>query len=108
MVQQWQLNQAAYAHASEMASRRYMTHTGASGTERRDAHQPNGLRWWIWGENVAAGQTTVDQVMTRGTTRQGTARTCSIGASGTWGSDGRWPSDGVAYWCLVFALGLRR
>ena len=62
---QWQLNQAAQRHANEMAQRRYITHTGKDGSNAGTRISRTGYRWWIWGEDVAAGQTTVYQVMSR-------------------------------------------
>jgi uncharacterized protein YkwD len=60
---QWQLNQAAQGHAYDMARRNVLSHIGSDGSSGGTRISRTGYRWWIWGENVAAGQTTASQVV---------------------------------------------
>jgi len=99
----WQLNYAAVAHSKDMASRRYMSHVGSDGSNAGTRISRTGYRWWIWGENVAAGQVTASQVvwawlhsprhkaimLDRRYRHMGLGRAVA--------------RDGTAYWCLVFA-----
>jgi uncharacterized protein YkwD len=103
VAQQWQLNQAAYAHAREMASRRYMTHTGANGSNAGSRISRAGYRWWIWGENVAAGQTTVGQVMGAWYNSAGHRAIILDRRFRHMGLGRAVAADGTPYWCLVFA-----
>ncbi len=58
------LNRAAQAHASEMAARQQMTHTGANGSNAGARITAAGYTWSTWGENVAAGQTSATKAVT--------------------------------------------
>lgn len=103
VVLQWQLNQAAQSHAAEMASRRVMSHTGADGSNGGTRISRTGYRWWIWGEDVAAGQTTANQVVTswynspshRAIILDPRYRHMGLGRAAA--------SDGTVYWCLLLA-----
>jgi len=103
VAQQWQLNQAAYKHASEMASRRYMTHTGADGSNAGTRIGRTGYNWWIWGENVAAGQVTVYQVMSAWYNSPSHRSIMLDRRYQHMGLGRAMASDGTTYWCLVFA-----
>ncbi|HEX6703247.1 MAG TPA: CAP domain-containing protein [Albitalea sp.] len=57
------LTQAAAGHSQDMAAKNYFSHTSQDGrtfTQRIDA---TGYAWMNAGENIAAGQRTVDSVM---------------------------------------------
>ena len=103
VVSNSRLNNAAYAHAADMARRRLMSHTGSDGSNAGTRISRTGYRWSIWGENVAAGQTTVDQVMGawyrslphRAIMLNPRFRQMGLGRA--------YASDGTQYWCLVFA-----
>ena len=58
------LEQAAAAHAKDMAERDELSHQGRDGSSpaQRVAHA--GYRWHIVGENVASGPTTIDEAVT--------------------------------------------
>ena len=60
---QWQLNKAAQSHAVDMARRGVLSHIGSDGSSGGTRISRTGYRWWIWGENVAAGQTSPSQVV---------------------------------------------
>ena len=99
----WQLNVAAGNHAKDMARRRYMSHVGSDGSNAGTRISRTGYRWWIWGENVAAGQITASQVvwawlnspshkaimLDRRFVHMGLGRVTA--------------SDGTVYWCLTMS-----
>ncbi|GGK30598.1 hypothetical protein GCM10008955_25480 [Deinococcus malanensis] len=58
-----QLAQAAQAHASDMAARNYFSHTSQDGRTMADRITAAGYRWSTIGENIAAGQTTPEEVV---------------------------------------------
>lgn len=53
------LEQAATAHARDMATRRSMSHTGGDGSSMSDRVARVGYNWGALGENVSAGYRTV-------------------------------------------------
>jgi secreted trypsin-like serine protease len=60
-----QLNQAALAHSEDMALNDFFSHTGSDGSSVTDRMEAAGyVNWLTAGENIAAGQTTPEEVMT--------------------------------------------
>jgi len=57
------LTQAALVHSDDMASGNFFSHTGSDGSSAGDRATAAGYVWSTWGENIAAGQTTVREVM---------------------------------------------
>jgi uncharacterized protein YkwD len=57
------LDRAAAAHAQEMARHSFMAHEGRDGSEPAERITRAGYRWRSIGENVAAGQTSADEVV---------------------------------------------
>ena len=55
---QSQISAAADAHARDMATRNYFSHTGAGGSDPGQRMTAAGYRWSAWAENIAAGQAT--------------------------------------------------
>lgn len=55
---------AAYLHSKDQAKRCTMTHTGSNGSHISDRVKDQGYDYATVAENVAAGQTSVDSVMT--------------------------------------------
>jgi uncharacterized protein YkwD len=55
---------AALVHSEDQATNCEMTHDGTDGSEPWDRVEAQGYDWTVAAENVAAGQTTVSQVMT--------------------------------------------
>jgi len=55
--------QAAAGHSLEMASAQYFSHTDLGGHDAGYRLSAAGYLWSAWAENIAAGQTTVKQVM---------------------------------------------
>ena len=58
------LQQAAQAHAQDMLARGYFAHKSPSGTSVRERSREAGYTWRTIGENIAEGQTSVNEVMT--------------------------------------------
>ncbi|MET0210499.1 MAG: CAP domain-containing protein [Burkholderiaceae bacterium] len=57
------LTQAADGHAKDMAAKNYFDHTSQDGRSMADRINATGYAWSSIGENIAAGQTTVESVM---------------------------------------------
>jgi uncharacterized protein YkwD len=55
---------AAAEHSADMAANNYFSHTSLDGRTFSQRITDAGYSWSYAGENIAAGQTTVDQVMT--------------------------------------------
>ncbi|MBX9398236.1 CAP domain-containing protein [Streptomyces sp. TRM72054] len=58
-----QLTKAAQDHSADMASRRTMSHTGSDGSNPGDRITKAGYAWRTYGENVAYGYSSPEQVM---------------------------------------------
>lgn len=57
------LHRAALAHARDMASRSILSHAGGDGSTAGERATRAGYRWRVVGENIAAGQSTPEQVV---------------------------------------------
>ena len=57
------LTQASLMHSDDMVARNFFSHTGSSGSNAGQRATAAGYPWRTWGENIAAGQTSVNQVM---------------------------------------------
>ncbi|MFL4902132.1 CAP domain-containing protein [Streptomyces sp. MMS24-I2-30] len=57
------LTKAAQAHSDDMAAHKNMSHTGSDGTSPGDRITKAGYTWSAYGENVAYGFSTPEQVM---------------------------------------------
>lgn len=55
---------AAKGHSADMAQKNYFSHTSQDGRTAGQRITTAGYNWSAYGENIAAGQTTVEQVMT--------------------------------------------
>jgi uncharacterized protein YkwD len=58
------LQQAAQAHAQDMLARGFFAHKSPSGTTVRERSRKAGYEWRAIGENIAEGQTSVEEVVT--------------------------------------------
>lgn len=58
-----QLQNAATAHSTDMATNNFFSHTGSDGSTLRQRVPAAGYNYYKAGENIAAGQTSVAQVM---------------------------------------------
>ena len=57
------LTQAAIGHSQDMAAHNYFSHTSLDGRLVSDRVNASGYAWTMLGENIAAGQPTVDSVV---------------------------------------------
>jgi uncharacterized protein YkwD len=57
------LTQAAVAHSDDMVSHNFFDHTGSDGSTPGDRETRAGYTWRGWGENIAAGQSSVAEVV---------------------------------------------
>jgi uncharacterized protein YkwD len=57
------LDKAAQGHAEDMLARGYFAHKSPSGNTVRERARAAGYGWHLIGENIAFGQTSVDEVM---------------------------------------------
>lgn len=57
------LTQASLVHSDDMVARNFFSHTGSDGSSAGQRATAAGYVWRTWGENIAAGQTSVNQVM---------------------------------------------
>jgi uncharacterized protein YkwD len=57
------LGKAAQAHATDMATSNYFSHTGLNGSSPGDRISAAGYHWRAWSENIAAGQATTTAVV---------------------------------------------
>ena len=62
----WQDNitQAALRHSDDMQSGNFFSHTGSDGSSAGQRMTAAGYSWRAWGENIAAGQSSVSSVVT--------------------------------------------
>jgi uncharacterized protein YkwD len=57
------LTQAALVHSDDMVAHNFFSHTGSDGRSAGDRATAAGYVWRTWGENIAAGQPTVNTVV---------------------------------------------
>ncbi len=57
------LTTASFDHSKDMADRNYFDHTSADGRVLSDRVNATGYRWWLLGENIAAGYPSVAAVV---------------------------------------------
>ena len=96
---------AALDHSTDMAQRLLMTHTGWDGSTAGQRLTANGYGWSTWGENVAAGQTSVSAVMQAWMNSSGHRANILSSAFNEIGAAAVRGSNGVLYWTLDFATG---
>jgi len=58
------LEDVAYEHSRDMGDHNFFSHTGSDGLQSADRIRNAGYDWSNVGENIAAGQQTIDAVMT--------------------------------------------
>ena len=99
------LEDVAYGHSRDMGDYNFFSHTGSDGLQSADRVTNAGYDWSTVGENIAAGQQTVDTVMTAWLDSPGHCENImhssftEIGAA-SYTVDG---SDFPIYWTQVFA-----
>jgi uncharacterized protein YkwD len=57
------LTQAADAHSRDMVANNFFSHTGANGSNAGERISAAGYNWNSYGENIAAGQSSINQVV---------------------------------------------
>jgi uncharacterized protein YkwD len=57
------LKTAALDHSADMAGNNFFSHTGSDGSSAGTRMTRAGYRWQAWGENIAAGASSVSRVM---------------------------------------------
>lgn len=57
------LSKSSLVHSQDMADNNFFDHTGSNGLNAGDRVTNAGYTWRAVGENIAAGQTSIDQVM---------------------------------------------
>ena len=57
------LTQASLVHSDDMVALNFFSHTGSSGSNAGQRAAAAGYAWSTWGENIAAGQPSVESVM---------------------------------------------
>ena len=102
-----ELRNAAQVHSSDMADNNFFSHTGSDGLSVSDRVTASGYSWSSVGENIAAGQVTITQVMTGWLGSPGHCRNIMSSRSTEFGSAlvTTADSDYSTYWTQVFASG---
>ncbi|MGH3715285.1 MAG: CAP domain-containing protein, partial [Micromonosporaceae bacterium] len=104
LASEGRLHQAALAHARDMARRNFFDHTNPDGEDAGDRIDRTGYAWRGWGENIAAGQQSAEDVMRSWMNSQGhrdnilNCGYAEIGVAMVTDDDGRSP-----LWVQVFA-----
>ena len=96
------LTQAAQKHAAWMASRQRMSHRGDGRTSPGDRIRESGYDWATYGENVAYGQRTPDDVMRVWLASPGHRRNIKSAAYREIGIGYATANSGAIYWCVTF------
>ena len=99
------LTSAAQGHSDHMARERIMTHIGAGWTDGGMRISNAGYRWRTWGENVAAGQATPDEVMAAWMRSPGHRANILRNGVVHIGVAATKASNGMVYWTMVLAAG---
>ena len=95
------LTAAATVHAADMAEHRKMTHEGSDGSDAAKRIERQGYGYQAVAENIAAGQTTVPQVM-KDWMNSPKHRENILGDFGEMGAAAVKGKDGQLYWCVDF------
>lgn len=99
------LEDAAQAHSEDMAELEFFSHTGPDGLEIGERVRRRGYSWRAVGENIAAGQDSVDRVMGRWLSSPGhcanimSAKFTEMGASRVEAPESQYSP----FWTQVFA-----
>lgn len=97
------LTSAAQSHANDMANRTRLTHTGSNGSNAGQRIAVYGYGASTWAENVAAGQTTPEEVVAAWMNSSGHRQNILNGRMSNIGVAAAKGSNGVTYWALVMA-----
>ena len=94
-----QLEAVAAAHANDMASQGYFSHTGANGSSIGDRTTAQGYKWCFVAENIARGQQSLEEVMAGWKASKGHYKNMTHKKAGEFGL-ARGPDN---YWVMVLA-----
>ncbi|MDB4074115.1 CAP domain-containing protein [Ascidiaceihabitans sp.] len=94
-----QLEAVATAHANDMASQGYFSHTGANGSSIGDRTTAQGYKWCFVAENIARGQQSLEEVMAGWKASKGHYKNMTHKKAGEFGL-ARGPDN---YWVMVLA-----
>jgi uncharacterized protein YkwD len=97
-----QVTAAATAHSRDQATMNRMSHTGSDGSDAGDRLTRAGFVWRAWGENVAAGYTSVQSVFD-GWMASPSHKSQILGNFLYIGMAAVASSTGTVYWTLDFA-----
>jgi uncharacterized protein YkwD len=97
-----QVAAAAMAHSIDQAAMNRMSHTGSDGSNAGDRLTRAGFVWRAWGENVAAGFTSVQSVFDAWMASPG-HKAQILGDYVDTGMGASASSSGTVYWTLDFA-----
>lgn len=92
---------AAMAHSEDMAATGRMSHTGSDGSDAGIRLARAGFTWRTWGENVAAGQRTAQDVLTAWMNSPGHRANILGTTFTTIGVGVATATDGTRYWTMV-------
>lgn len=102
LVSNLELTRAAQRHADWMAFSRRMSHTGKGGSSPGGRIKAEGYAWTTYGENIAYGQSTPEDVMRVWMSSSGHRRNIKNTAYNDVGFGHTKASSGQIYWCVVF------
>ncbi|MFC3151413.1 CAP domain-containing protein [Litoribrevibacter euphylliae] len=99
------LEAAALSHSTDMATNNFFSHTGSDGLSVSNRVDAQNYNWSAVGENIAAGQTSVTQVVTGWLNSEGHCRNIMNGNFTEFGSSrvDSATADYPTYWTQVFA-----
>lgn len=97
-----ELTQAAQRHADWMAANRRMSHRGQGGSNPGTRIKAAGYDWSTYGENVAYGQSTPEDVMRVWLNSAGHRRNIKSGSFRDVGFGYSKVLGGRSYWCVTF------
>lgn len=102
LTQNRELTVAAQKHANWMAANRRMSHRGEGGSSPGTRIKAAGYGWSTYGENVAYGQPTPEDVMRVWLNSPGHRRNIKSSAYADVGFGSATASTGQIYWCVTF------
>lgn len=97
-----ELMEAAQLHSEDMSQNNYFSHTGLDGSEPWDRMLRAGYRWQSAGENLAAGQTSSEEVVSDWENSSGHRKNilnCGFQDIGVGQATNK---DGIVYWTQLF------
>ncbi len=100
------LREAAREHAQDMAAQQQLTHEGSDGSTPSQRVERRGYHYSRFGENVAAGQQSAQEVM-QSWLQSSSHRQNILGDFNEMGAARALDAHGLPYWCVVFGSPLQ-